>query len=125
MDDEQYNNSGTWIIQTWMGRHVFTDQSFETFDEARGFISERANEEVSAHRANGWITTDAEAERLYDGICEDLYAVRLPEYCVTDIGYNAECGEPAVDYRDGFPVCQLHADRFDALTKLAAEQPDD
>lgn len=35
------------------------------------------------------------------------------EYCETDIGFNAECGDEAIGTRDGFPVCQVHADRFD------------
>lgn len=51
-----------WIIETWMGRHVFTEHTFETFEEARDFISEYADGE-------------AESEADYNGICDDLYAV--------------------------------------------------
>lgn len=46
------------------------------------------------------------------------------EYCVTDIGMNAECGDEAIGYRDGFPVCQVHADRFDALSRMAQDAED-
>jgi hypothetical protein len=53
-----------WIIETWMGRHVFTDQTFETFEEARGFISDYAETEAG------------DDEDTYNGICEDLYAVQ-------------------------------------------------
>jgi hypothetical protein len=57
-------SSECWIIKTWMGRHVFTDRTFDSFEEARGFISEYAD-------------VVAENEDEYNGICEDLYAVRL------------------------------------------------
>lgn len=46
----------------------------------------------------------------------------MTEHCVTDIGFNAECGDEAIGYRDGFPVCQLHADRFDALSRMAQDE---
>lgn len=39
--------------------------------------------------------------------------------CTADVGYNAECGDPAEEVRDGFPLCGLHAARFDGLTALA------
>lgn len=55
----------TWIIQDWMGRHVFTDRVFRSFEEARDFISEYAEKESNGN------------EDDYDGICEDLYAEEL------------------------------------------------
>lgn len=53
-----------WIIQDWMSQRVFDDKSFDSFDEARGFITEHANETSTS-------------EREFDGICEDLYAIEM------------------------------------------------
>lgn len=53
-----------WIIETWMGRRVFDDKSFDSFDEARGFITEHADQA-------------AKNEEEFDGICADLYAVEV------------------------------------------------
>jgi hypothetical protein len=54
-----------WIIEDWMGNHVFADKMFESFQEARGFISDYAE------------TESAGSEDDYNGICDDLYAVSL------------------------------------------------
>lgn len=51
----------TWVIETWMGRRVFPDETFDSFQEARDRISEYANAEAGD-------------EDDYNGICEDLYA---------------------------------------------------
>lgn len=69
------DNDKPWIIETWMGKHVYPDKSFATFQDARDFISELANAEVAEQVAKGWITTEKEQEDLYNGVCEDLFAV--------------------------------------------------
>lgn len=60
--DSEIPMAESWIIQTWTGRHVFTDKVFGSFEEARAFISEHAD-------------AVAASDEEYDGICEDLYAV--------------------------------------------------
>jgi hypothetical protein len=51
-----------WIIEDWMGKRVFTDKTFGSFEEARGFIMDYASQEAG------------DDEEAYDGICDDLYA---------------------------------------------------
>lgn len=51
-----------WVIEDWMGRHLFTDKTFESFEDARGFISDYADGEAGGD------------ENEYNGICDDLYA---------------------------------------------------
>jgi len=55
----------TWIVEDWMGKRVWPGEAFESFDAARGRISEHADA-VAADEAE------------YNGICEDLYAVQIP-----------------------------------------------
>lgn len=55
------------IIKDWMNNHCYTDKTFNSFEEARDFISEVASAEAG------------EDEDLYNGICEDLYAIEVNE----------------------------------------------
>lgn len=59
-------NQELWIIEDWMGIHVFNYKQFTSFEDARAFISEYADK-----------TTKTEDE--YNGVCEDLYAVEVTE----------------------------------------------
>lgn len=45
-----------------------------------------------------------------------------PAWCTQDVGFAADCGDPAAACRDGFPLCAAHAARWDALTALAARE---
>lgn len=63
----------TWVIQDWTGQEI--EDGFESFGDARARIDELATIEADNNYAR-----DIEAtawEELYDGICEDLYAVNL------------------------------------------------
>lgn len=42
-----------------------------------------------------------------------------PRYCTQDVGWGADCGDPATTTRDGWPLCAEHAARWDGLTALA------
>lgn len=70
--DEFGEEIGTYVIEDWMGKRKFLDKTFDSFQEARGFISDWANE----HKEG---STEEERERDYNGICEDLYAVRVKD----------------------------------------------
>lgn len=64
-----------WIIEDWTGKHCYTDREFDSFDEARDFISEIANQvadEKFPDDIDGF-----EHEEEYNGICEDLYAIEI------------------------------------------------
>lgn len=64
------------IIEDWMGNHCYPDVEFDSFEDARDFISEVAHEQcVEAGLTDG---TD-EYEELYNGVCEDLYAIEKGE----------------------------------------------
>ena len=54
-----------YIIEDWMGKHVYTDKEFKSFEDAREFISEVAEQVASE-------SDTAEYEEVYDGVCEDL-----------------------------------------------------
>lgn len=54
-----------WIVEDWMGNHVFRDKTFISFQDARGFIMDYAETESNGN------------EDDYNGICEDLYAVSI------------------------------------------------
>lgn len=56
----------TWIIQDWMSKHVFTDKTFNSYGDARDFITEYANENSKT------------ADEMI-GICEDLYAINIDD----------------------------------------------
>jgi hypothetical protein len=70
--DEFGEEIGTYVIEDWMGHRKFPDKTFDSFQEARGFISDWAEEHKEGN-------TEAERERDYNGICEDFYAVLLKE----------------------------------------------
>jgi hypothetical protein len=53
-----------YIIETWMSNRVFPDLTFRTFEEARDCITEYAN-------------ANSETEEDFNGISEDLYAVKV------------------------------------------------
>lgn len=55
-----------WIIEDWMSKRIWPEVTFSSFQEARDYISEYADS-----------VADSEAD--YNGICEDLYAVKVPE----------------------------------------------
>lgn len=65
-----------YVLEDWMGKRVLPLETFDTFDTARGRVSELANAE--AERVGG---TEDERESTYNGVCEDLYAERryVPE----------------------------------------------
>lgn len=52
----------------------------------------------------------------------EAHAPAEPAYCTQDVGYGAECGDDATEQRDGFPLCDTHATRHDALARLAEQQ---
>lgn len=56
-----------WIIEDWMGNRVFPERVFDSFEDARDFISVYADE-----------VSDGD-DYEYDTICEDLYAVQIKE----------------------------------------------
>jgi len=64
----------TWIIQDWTGRQI-NDEEFDSFGDARERISELATIEADNNYKHG--TQDW--EDLYNGVCEDLYAVNVDE----------------------------------------------
>lgn len=70
--DEFGEEIGTYVIEDWMGKRKFPDKTFGSFQEARGFISEWANENAEGD-------TPEEKERDYNGICDDFYAVRVKD----------------------------------------------
>lgn len=65
MDEDEQE---VWVIETWMGRHVFVGKEFDSFEEARDYISDYAYNQVEG-------LPEDEADEEYGGICEDLYAV--------------------------------------------------
>lgn len=62
-----------WIIEDWMSNHVYRDKTFNSFEEARDFISEVADDEATR---NGGMD-EAKCEEIYNGVCEDLYAIEV------------------------------------------------
>lgn len=58
----------TWGIVDWTGRRILPGETFESFEEARGRISEIADAEADKE------PTETRRENTYNGICEDLYA---------------------------------------------------
>ena len=63
-----------WVIEDWMSKRCYPDVSFNSFEDARDFISEVAHEQcIEAGLVDG---TD-EYEELYNGINEDLYAIEV------------------------------------------------
>lgn len=69
----------SWHIEDWASSEVkFNGQRFDSFEEARDFISEVAEKE--ADRTIGYHRTGSdEWEEVYNGICEDLYAIEDEE----------------------------------------------
>lgn len=67
-----------WIIKDWMNNHCYTDKTFNSFEEARDFISEVAQAEADKKIGYDRIGTD-DWEDLYNGICDDLYAIEVNE----------------------------------------------
>lgn len=63
-----------WIIEDWTSNQVGTEE-YESFEEARGVISELATIEAD----NNFKHSTPEWEELYNGVCEDLYAVEREE----------------------------------------------
>lgn len=67
-----------YIIEDWMSQHVYKDKTFDSFEDARGFISEvatqAADNEIGYHRMG-----NDDWEDVYNGICEDLYAIEVEE----------------------------------------------
>ena len=66
-----------WIIQDWMSNHVYKDKTFDSFEDARDFISEVATKE--ANKRFDEEKTPTAWNELYDGICDDLYAIEVKE----------------------------------------------
>ena len=64
----------TWIIEDWMSKRIGTDE-FDSFEEAREAISELATIEAD----NNFKRDSQEWEDLYNGVCEDLYAMEVEE----------------------------------------------
>lgn len=62
-----------WIIEDWMSNHVYRDKTFNSFEDARDFISEVADEEAYKLHPED----EAKREEIYNGICEDLYAIEV------------------------------------------------
>ena len=60
-----------YIIEDWMGQHVYGDKTFDTFEDARAFIDEIATQEAT--------TSLGFDESIYQGVCEDLYAEEVTE----------------------------------------------
>ena len=48
------------IVVDWMGNTMYGGKTFESFEDARGYIDEMSMHELEAER---------------DGYCEDMYAV--------------------------------------------------
>lgn len=67
-----------WIIEDWMSRHVYTEHEFDSFEEARDFISEVATEQC--YELVGDNPDTPAWEQMYDGICEDLYATKKEDF---------------------------------------------
>lgn len=63
-----------WIIEDWTGKHCYTEFTFNSFEEARGYIEEVANEEAYNTTKD---TDSQEYEEIVQGINEDLYAVEV------------------------------------------------
>ena len=66
----------TWIIKDWMSNHCYPEMKFDSFEEARDFISEVASNEATKQATT---KTEEEFEEIYNGICEDLYAIEVDE----------------------------------------------
>lgn len=67
----------SWHIEDWMSKHCYPEQSFETYEDARAFIQEQAH--CAALEAAGEDTESEKYTEVYDGVCEDLYAVEDKE----------------------------------------------
>lgn len=67
------NKMSDWIIEDWMSKHVYRDQRFDSFEAARDFISQVADDEAWRQFPDD----EARREELYNGICEDLYAIEV------------------------------------------------
>lgn len=62
----------TWHIEDWASSdEKFNGIRFDSFEEARDFIQEQANEEA----AREYPDNEELREQLSEGICEDLYAI--------------------------------------------------
>lgn len=69
-----------WVIKDWMNNHCFTDKTFNSFEEARDFISEIADHEAMTQTSGlGIKDGNKEYEEIYNGICEDLYAEEVKQ----------------------------------------------
>ncbi len=64
----------SFYIEDWTGKRV-SDDTFPDFQSARDRIYEIANEEAFK---SGHAEDSPEYEEIYDGVCDDLYAVTDP-----------------------------------------------
>lgn len=62
-----------WIIQDWMSNHCYKEEKFNSFGEARDFISEVADDQAT--RDGGMDQT--KCDEIYNGVCDDLYAIEV------------------------------------------------
>lgn len=66
----------SWHIEGWSSnKELFDGIRFNSYEEAREHISYVATQEADAQTPGGSVR-GAEWEEIYDGICEDLYAVQ-------------------------------------------------
>lgn len=68
-----------WIIEDWMSNHVYRDKTFNSFEEARAFIDEVAQEYAYAEAEKTGDYSEETIEELENGICDDLYAIEVTE----------------------------------------------
>lgn len=67
----------TWIIEDWAGNRVGSDE-FDNYGDAREAIYELAQIEADNNYGYDRMGTDG-WEELYQGVCEDLYAIPVDE----------------------------------------------
>lgn len=64
-----------YVIEDWMSKRLFPDKVFTSYYDARDFISEYADRLAYEKYPND----EAKREELYNGYCEDMYAIAVDE----------------------------------------------